>query len=218
MASLPKPMRVDLHVGPVPYRRPPTAAGLVRRRLLVATTKRLLPLAALALLGSVVMWPELSRIVDHTVQRQTDRLEAKTGQLVDATYHGADQQGRPYTLTASTAHEVVPGRIALSDPKGDIIMSAQSWLMVQGLKGMYLQHEDNLDLSGQVQLYRDDGMVMQTDSANVDFKNGAATGPDKVHVEGPFGTLDAQGFSLVDRGALILFHGPGRMVLNARSR
>ncbi len=218
MAPLSKPIRIDLRVGPTPYRRPPTAGGLARRRLLVAATKRLLPLVALALLGSVAMWPELSRIVDHTVQRPADRLEAKTGQLVDATYHGADQRGRPYTLTASTAHEVVPGQVALVEPRGDIVMSAQSWLMVQGMKGMYLQHEDNLDLSDQVQLYRDDGMVMQTDSANVDFKNGAATGPDKVHVEGPFGTLDAQGFSLVDRGALILFHGPGRMVLNARSR
>jgi lipopolysaccharide export system protein LptC len=36
-----------------------------------------------------------------------------------------------------------------------------------------------------------------------------------VHAEGPFGTLDAQGFAVTDRGAVIQFPGPGRLLLNA---
>jgi len=32
----------------------------------------------------------------------------------------------------------------------------------------------------------------------------------------PFGVLDAQGFTLTDKGAAIQFHGPARLVLNER--
>ena len=40
-----------------------------------------------------------------------------------------------------------------------------------------------------------------------------------THVEGPFGTLDAQGFAMLDRAiAVIQFTGPGRMVLNGGSK
>ena len=40
------------------------------------------------------------------------------------------------------------------------------------------------------------------------------TSSDRTHAEGPFGTLDAQGFVLVDKGAVIQFQGPAHMVLN----
>ena len=44
------------------------------------------------------------------------------------------------------------------------------------------------------------------------------TSADRVHAEGPFGSLDAQGFAVTDHGAVVQFTGPGRLVLNARSR
>ena len=83
---------------------------------------------------------------------------------------------------------------------------------------MYDQHAGNLDAWGDVQLYRDDGTVLVTSSANLDLRAGAGAGSEAVHVEGPFGTLDAQGFAATDRGAVTQFSGPGRLVLNARSK
>ena len=63
-------------------------------------------------------------------------------------------------------------------------------------------------------LYRDDGTVMRTQSAAVDVRQGAATSDEMTHAEGPFGVLDAQGFTLMDKGASIQFHGPAKLVLN----
>ena len=37
---------------------------------------------------------------------------------------------------------------------------------------------------------------------------------DSVHAEGPFGVLDAQGFTVMDKGAAIDFPGPAHLVLN----
>jgi lipopolysaccharide export system protein LptC len=48
----------------------------------------------------------------------------------------------------------------------------------------------------------------------MNLKQGAAASNDYTHAEGPFGTLDAQGFMLVDKGNVIQFFGPARLVLN----
>lgn len=77
-----------------------------------------------------------------------------------------------------------------------------------------MQQLGQLDLSGNVTLYRDDGITLQTDAATLDVKANAAASASKVHAEGPFGTLDAQGFSLFEGGAIMQFHGPSRLVLN----
>ena len=131
-------------------------------------------------------------------------------------YHGTDQRGRPYTVTATSAREVSAERVDLLAPKADVTLEGGRWLMVQARQGAYMQHLGNLDLSGDVQLYRDDGTVVTTHAANVDLKAGVAAGSDMVHVEGPFGTLDAQGFTLTDRGTAMQFAGPARLVMNGR--
>jgi lipopolysaccharide export system protein LptC len=77
-----------------------------------------------------------------------------------------------------------------------------------------MQHADQLDLSQDVMLYRQDGTILTSDTATLDMKRGAATSADFTHAEGPFGTLDAQGFTLVDKGGIIQFHGPAKLVLN----
>jgi lipopolysaccharide export system protein LptC len=189
---------------------------IARRRWTVGIAKRLLPLVALALLASVALWPELSSETDRSrLTYRRDGTAPQSGQLTDATYHGVDQRNRPYTMTATTAHQVSPERVNLTEPKGDMTLESGNWLMVRSRQGVYLQHAGNLDLSDDVHLYRDDGTTLTTSSATVDLKAGAAAGADMVHAEGPFGTLDAQGFALTDRGAVIQFSGPGRLVLNS---
>ena len=86
--------------------------------------------------------------------------------------------------------------------------------MLQAKQGVFMQHINQLDLSHDVTLYRDDGTTLVTASAAIDLKNGAAAGAEPVHAEGPFGTLDAQGFTLLDKGANIQFTGPAHLVLN----
>ena len=205
--------------GPSQERRPISAARLARQRRLVTLAKGVLPLAALGLLAAVALWPEFSRDADRrrlSLERGT--VQTESGQMVDATYHSVDERGRPYTLTATSARESRPGMIDLTDPQADLTQADGGWLMAKSKRGVYDQHAGNLDVWGDVQLYRDDGTTMVTNSANLDLRAGAAAGAEMVHVEGPFGTLDAQGFAATDRGAVTQFSGPGRLVLNAHSK
>ena len=205
--------------GAVARRRPPSPSGIARRRLLIRLTKFLLPLAALGLLALIALWPELDRAKDHgRLTFSQFSAEVDGAKLTDARYRGLDAEGRPYTITAKTAKQMTPERVNLTTPVADVTLKDGGWLQVQSKDGVYLQHAESLDLSHEVILYRDDGTTMTTQSASIDLKNGAGAGSEPVHVEGPFGTLDAQGFLLTDNGAAIQFTGPARLVLNGASR
>ncbi len=196
-------------------RRPPTPGNLARRRLVITLTKWLLPVGALLLLATIALWPEIDRMGDSAriaFKRVTNEIGGAT--VTNARYRGVDQQGRPYTLTAVTAQQDGVDRVNLTTPKGDITLANGTWLMVQSKLGVYLQHSQQLDLSREVTLYRDDGTTLVTASASVDMKNGAAASAEPTHAEGPFGTLDSQGFTLTDKGAAIQFNGPAHLVLN----
>jgi lipopolysaccharide export system protein LptC len=200
-------------------RTPPTAGAIARRRRFVALAKRLLPVVAVALLATVALWPEYHRdTVEGRVAYRRGSLMPESGQLTDARYHGVDEHGRPYTITADIAHQLSPERIDLTRPAGDVSLPSGTWLMVRAQQGVYLQHAQQLDLSGDVKLYRDDGTSLTTGSVALDLKAGAGAGAEMTHAEGPFGTLDAQGFSATDGGSVIHFTGPGKLVLNGKQQ
>ncbi len=200
-------------------RQIPGARSLSRRRIAIQLTKWLLPAAALTLLAVIAVWPELDRATERariTFRRIAAEIEGAT--MVEPRYRGVDERNRPYTVTAEKARQTNQDRIDLTTPKADITMEDGRWLMLQSRKGVYIQSASQLDLSDDVILYRDDGTTITTATVSVDLKAGAALSEDKVHVEGPFGTIDAEGFAVTDKGAAVHFHGPARALLNGASR
>lgn len=188
-----------------------------RRRRTVRVAKYLLPLAALALLSSIALWPELSRTVarGRVTWRRLTAITAGAGQMLRPRYHGLDERGHPYTVSADHADRAGPLRLNLKAPVGDLTMENGTWLLLRAKTGVFMQHVNELDLQDAVTLYRQDGTIMTSATATMNLKQGAATSNDYTHAEGPFGTLDAQGFTLVDRGNVVQFHGPAHLVLNA---
>ncbi len=201
---------------PVARMQPVVPRGaLARRRRAVHAAKILLPLAALVLLSSIALWPEISRTIERG--RETLHLLAlvQTGGVMKLPrYRGYDTQNQPYMISADTAVRVGAERYELTNPRGDMTMRNGTWVQVQSRHGIYTQKADQLDLTKDVVLYRQDGTTMTSATATVDMKQGAATSADYTHAEGPFGTLDAEGFTLLDKGGLMQFHGPAKLVLN----
>jgi lipopolysaccharide export system protein LptC len=193
----------------------PTQRRIARRRRMITLTKWLLPVAAMILLALIALWPEIERATGKarlTVGHLS--AEVESGHMVDARYNGVDEKGRPYTVTAATARQLDPDRVGLTMPKGDITLENGTWVMISAREGTYVQKLSQLDLVKDVTLYRDDGTTMHTATASIDVKAGAAAGSDPVHAEGPFGILDAQGFTLMDKGTSVQFTGPAHLVLN----
>lgn len=196
-------------------RLPPPPRRVARRRFLITVAKYTLPAIALVLLALIALWPEFQRLIGQARLNMAHISgEVEGGKLIDARYNGVDERGRPYTVTAATAWQIDPERVGLTMPKGDITLENGTWLMVTSKEGTYLQHANQLDLVKDVTLYRDDGTTMHTAAASIDIKAGAAAGSEPMHAEGPFGVLDSQGFTVMDKGAAIDFPGPAHLVLN----
>jgi lipopolysaccharide export system protein LptC len=197
----------------------PAARALLRRRIAIRLIKILLPASALALLTAIAIWPELDRAHERariTFRRFTAEVDGAT--MVEPRYRSVDERNRPYTVTAERARQTSQERVDLVSPKADITLEDGHWVMLQARTGVYMQADNQLDLSGDVTLYRDDGTTVTTPTASVDLRAGVASSADPVRVEGPFGTIDAQGFTVTDNGSAIVFAGPAEALLNGASQ
>jgi lipopolysaccharide export system protein LptC len=194
-------------------RRPLSQAGISRRRWMVNASKYLLPVLAAGLLGAMALWPEFARLRDQRLAGGK-LADVAQGQIADARYRGIDAKGEPYTITAVSGRQVNADRLDLNTLKADVTLQSGTWMMVQSDHGVYTQRQGVLDLYGHVVIYRDDGTTLHTPAATVDLTQGAAASGERVHAEGPFGTLDAQGFTLTDKGHVVQFTGPARLLLN----
>ncbi len=197
-------------------RKPPDPARLARRRMVLRWAKWLLPVTALLLLAAIAAWPEMEHLISasQTTMRELSKVKIESGNLIGATYRGVDEHNRPFTITADTVHQATNNRLDLTDPAADILTQGGDWLMVRSEKGVYMQHAQILDLTGEVTLYRDDGLMMHTPVADIDVKSSIITSDSWVRAEGPFGVLDAQGFLLSQHDGITQFRGPGRLILN----
>ncbi|WP_408904673.1 LPS export ABC transporter periplasmic protein LptC [Nguyenibacter sp. L1] len=205
-----------LHQRTIRQRRIPRPRDIARRRQMVRWAKWALPAAALALLGSIAVWPAIDRMMSaqRNVMHEMENLRIASGNMLGASYRGLDDHGRPFTITAEQAQQVGPERINLSRPAADMLTQGGNWLMITSRDGVYMQHAQLLDLTGDVVLYRDDGIILNGVTADMNLKQGIVMSDEWVHAEGPFGVLDAQGFMLSQHDGVGLFRGPGRLVLN----
>lgn len=200
-------------------RRVPSRGGLLRRRWTITATKFLLPAAALLLLSSIALWPELEGASDRArVVMRGFSGGVEGARVSNARYNGMDQRGRPFTVTATTASQRDPDRVDFTLPVGDMTLENGTWLNLKAKRGVFTRRTEQLDLSQDVVLYRDDGTTLTTASATVEVKAGVASSAEPTHAEGPFGVLDAAGFTTLDKGAAIQFWGPVRVELNAVTR
>ncbi len=197
---------------------PEVISSIARRSLTVTTLKKLLPVVAAALLVALVLAPSLrtgvgaNRVIYHVNTVSGDNAASR---MQDAKYHGTDQQGQPFTITAGDAVEQGSDNVSLTAPEGDITLKSGAWLMLKSNTGTFHQKSKKLGLEGNVTLYRNDGTVMNVAKADIDLHAGSAQSSSPVQVQGPFGTLNAEnGFVLTNRGADIVFNGPATMTLS----
>jgi lipopolysaccharide export system protein LptC len=188
----------------------------MRRRVLVAVAKRLLPLAAVALLSAIALWPEFESAADRgrVAFKRVTQVRPDALSVVQPRFQGIDEQNRPYTVTADTAVQTGSEEIVqLQAPKADLLLTDGGWLYMEAREGRYDRPNNHLDLAGRVTIHHDDGTQFVTDQAAIDVAGGNAEGDVPVAAQGPFGTLTAEGFRLRDRGQVVIFTGKAHAVL-----
>ncbi|WP_338663253.1 LPS export ABC transporter periplasmic protein LptC [Pararoseomonas sp. SCSIO 73927] len=203
---------------PVPSRarRQYTRGAMLRRRWAVRLLKFLLPAGALTLLAAIVLWPEFERTGENARLsfRRMSRATPESVRVVDPRYQGVDEQGRPFNVTAFTAIQQGSTNVVdLEAPRGDQMGSGGSWMLVESRTGRFDRDANILDMKGDVTIWQDDGTLIETQEARVDVKGGNAEGDRPIAAQGSFGTVTGDGFRLRDRGAVVVFTGRARAVL-----
>lgn len=181
----------------------------------VRAMKIVLPAIALLLIVLIVAWPHLNvtdarfRIgfADMTVRVAEDPA------MLNPRYVGSDKDNQPYSITADIARRLAESaeNIELEAPKADILLKDNTWLVLSSNRGVYKREDEALDLLGSVILYHDSGYEFLTERAKIDLEKSAAEGQDPIRGQGPFGTIEAEGFRLVDRGKTIFFTGKSKL-------
>ena len=189
----------------------------------VGTMKLILPLVAGLLITLVIAWPQVGD-QPPTLQLASapvDIGEAEGGQkVVNARFTGVDKKDQPYVVTADEARQPNhdSDRVRLKNPKADITLNGGAWVAASAPKGVYRTKDSVLTLDGGISLFHDDGYEFRTRSATIDLERGTARGREPVQGAGPFGTLAAKGFRILEQGRRMVFTGKSKVVLyNKRS-
>ncbi len=198
-------------------RQPPRLSLSNRYSVFVGFMKVLLPATAAALILLVLAWPQLN-IEEEGFRLSVSKLapgQAESLTMLNARFEGLDENDRPYTVTADIATQSENDRdlVTLERPKADITLADGTWLALTAKSGEYHKETQVLDLTGAVNLFHDRGFELHTESARIRLEEGMAEGAQPVQGQGTIGTIQAEGFQVLDRGARIFFLGRSHMVI-----
>ena len=196
---------------------PRRARGEARASRFVMLMKLLLPAAALAIIGLLLLWPSLlpgrSKFQIGTTRITTSDIDGL--RMENPRYVGVDEESRPFQVSAAVAtQDRNDGDVVrLNALKADLLASGQSWVALEAAEGVYHKTEQTIDLSGGVTMFHDQGYEMRSTTAKVDLKTGGITSDEPVQGQGMAGAVQGQGLRMYDRGTRVVFTGKSRVVL-----
>ncbi len=216
---MPAPAAVSappLRYAPTPPRR---RSLNFRRSRFVSTTKVLLPAIAAALLLMALAWPQL-KPKDDNFRLDIAAVGPAGGdmpQVLNPRLLGLDAQARPFQITADMGSRLGDKDglevYELDQPKADIILEDGSWVALNAAEGIFERVGQMLYLSGKVNLFHDSGYEFATQSARINLTERTAAGDEPIQGQGPFGTIEAEGFRVLERGDVIVFTGRATMTI-----
>ncbi|SOD92561.1 LPS export ABC transporter periplasmic protein LptC [Caenispirillum bisanense] len=169
---------------------------------------------AVLLVVLVAIWPQLQTVEEEFRVKFASLKGASVDQIemINARYFGTDEKNRPYAVTAARAVELPEDRVQLDNPKADMTLE-DGWVMLNGDTGIYDKTGKTLLLTGNVNVFQDEGNEFHTSTATIDVEAGDATGDEPVQGAGSFGWFTGEGFELTDKGKRFKVTGKSKLVL-----
>lgn len=190
----------------------------------VGMMKVLLPVGAVILAALIIAWPHL-QATDGRFRIGFSSLiatQAERPSIVNPRLVGTDEKDQPFSITADLAKDFQLRKdfwgdtstpVELEMPKADITLRDGTWLVLTANTGQLTPNTKMLELSGAVNLFHDSGYELRTTHAIIDLEKGSAVSDQPVEGQGPFGTINAEGLRLTDKGKDIVFTGKARLLL-----
>ena len=179
-----------------------------RKSTFVRAMKVMLPLVAFAILGLVLIWPQLRNRADGFRLSFANVAPSDGGiTMQKARYRGTDRNNRPYLVTADVATQEggAVKQVALDRVAGDITMGDNSWMSLTANTGLLNQDAQTLWLQGDISMFSDRGYEFHGLTADIDLRAGTMATDDKVWGHGPLGQINANAMRVYERGDRVVF-------------
>jgi lipopolysaccharide export system protein LptC len=191
--------------------------GTTRYTRFVGLMRFLLPVSAILLTATVVVWPyfnvtDSGSVVDiKTLNLPTDDRPT----MANARFLGTDKKGQPFTVTATTAwqEQGYDELIYMEELQGDMMLDSGMWATIYADRGVYDQVGQLLIVESNVSVFTDEGYEIHSDYALIDLNEGTAEGDMPVSGQGPAGLIEAEGFNITDNGDNLFFEGRVHLTL-----
>jgi lipopolysaccharide export system protein LptC len=182
-----------------------------RHSRFVSTMKFVLPLGAIVLLGTVLLYSGVFDSRDkldisfHEISSLNNDLR-----MVSPRVTGLDRSGRPYLLTADTATQETdkPSHVSLDNVQADLkLPNDTDWVSLIATSGLLDTETQIIDLQQKIDIYASSGYEFHGTSAAIDFRKGTVSSNEPVQGHGPLGTLRADSMTADNGDETINFKG-----------
>jgi lipopolysaccharide export system protein LptC len=143
-----------------------------------------------------------------------EQKEESEPAMIKPRFQGVDSKNQPYIISADMAVQQGESLIWLEKVTADLTTEDKAWLALVAQEGVYDMDEGVLLLQGDVQLYHDAGYEMRTERVRINTRNLSAFGDSPVKIKSASGDLQADNFSIVERGQRLLFNQHVKMLLH----
>ncbi len=173
-----------------------------------------LPIGAGVLILALLIWP--FGLPTFTPRNLLDTMPDLV--INNLHYTGTDSKNEPFSLQAARATRPagLHGVYDLIQPEGEITLQNNSWIDSRAETGRFDEGSKQLALGGHVHLFRDDGLQIITEEAQIKLDTQEAWGNKPILIRGEFGSLQGQGFRFLNGGQGVSILGPAKAILTER--
>ncbi|MBQ8482547.1 MAG: LPS export ABC transporter periplasmic protein LptC [Alphaproteobacteria bacterium] len=178
--------------------------------------KLTLPCAAAALLGVMVVIPNVRKSVDLqdniTIPRKSEMEKLHIEQTV---FNSTDNKNRVNKIVADSVDETSPGSkvMKIMNPRGSIPTDS-GVAEITAEEGFFNQNNNILNLFSDVQAVVNNDTLITSEEANYDFNKEYAWGEKAVKAKGKWGIMDAEAFTYDKNKEILTLKGYNKIIGN----
>ena len=183
-----------------------------RRRKSVSALRLVLPAVALLASGAIVT----QAAIRAAGAKASSVVAGAPLRMENPRFTGAMKDGRAFLIVATAAvrDKVDPNKIALESPNLTRGYGSDNPTQVVAKLGNYDESRGALLLTSDVQIENGDGYVFKTEKAVIDTRTGEVMGDSGVRGSASGDQVQADSYSVSDKGDRVIFKGRVRSRLN----
>lgn len=183
-----------------------------RRRKSVSALRLVLPAVAVMAIGAI-----LTQAAIHAAETKASSVVAGAPlRMENPRFTGSMKDGRAFLIVATAAvrDKVDPNKVALESPKLTRGYGSDNPTQIVARLGNYDESGGALLLTGDVQIQNGDGYAFKTEKAVIDTRTGEVMGDSAVRGAASGNQVQADSYSVTDKGDRVIFKGRVRSRLN----